>query len=164
MKSSFVQTILPQKYECPCLMLNSKPAASEICAVSFSMVWQRPDIYQCSFCNQTALIPYYMLLRLHTEAARKCLGSTAFCISVEKLRLKQSSYPDVSSPLRLGLITSSVTLLTYSWEVEEPENMTEQDPGRHPHKHIFILQLKFLRGPNLRDPIIGNFKEIKQTS
>lgn len=45
-----------------------------------------------------------------------------------------------------------------------PENMAEQDPGRLTHKHIFILQLKFLRGSNLRDPIIGNFKEIKRTS
>lgn len=64
------------------------------------------------------------------------------------------SYHQLSHPLNLLLRSGD-------WG---PENMTEQDPGIHPHKHIFILQLKFLRGPNLRDPIIGNFKEIKRTS
>lgn len=101
-----------------------------------------------------------------TETAGKRLSSMAFCISTEKLCLKQSSYPDVSSPLQIGSyhqLSHPLILLLRSGDWG-PENMAEQDPGRLTHKHIFILQLKFLRGSNLRDPIIGNFKEIKRTS
>ena len=101
-----------------------------------------------------------------TEAAGKHLGSTASCISTEKLRLKQSSYPDVSSPLQTGSyhqLSHRLILLLRSGDWG-PENMTEQDSVKLTHTHIFILQLKFLRGSTLRDPIIGNFKEIKRTS
>lgn len=138
-------------------MLNSKPAASELCAISFFMVWPYwPDIYQCSCCNQTALILYYMLLRRHHRRQPENTLATLRLPFPRRLRLKQSSYPDVSSPLQTGSYHQlSHHLILLSWEVETggQKNMTEQDPGKLTHKHIFILQLKFLRGFQLRVPL-----------
>lgn len=96
-------------------MLNSKPAASELCAISFFMVWPYwPDIYQCSCCNQTALILYYMLLRRHHRGNRKTPYMAALRlafphgeITPEAVILSRCIFPT-----QTGSYHSSVTILS----------------------------------------------------
>lgn len=105
--------------QCVHVTPNSKPVASELRAAPFSMAWPNGR----AFMSVLSVTKQHLLcmmcgLGCAIEAAWKCLGSTPFCFSPEKLSLKQVSYPDVSFPSRLGLTSTSVILLTPFWETK----------------------------------------------
>lgn len=75
---------------------------------------------------------------------------------LEKLSLKQTSYPKGSplSPTRLGLITSSTTLLTYFWKRNtEPERMIERCLSDACKALLYSAEVEQVDAPNWVIPL-----------
>lgn len=145
-------------------MLNSKPTASELCAVPSS--WS--DLTGQTFISVLAVtkrhILYYMLLRRHHRGNGKTPWQHC-ALHFTEIRLKQSSYPDVSSPS--DWVLSPAQSPSYptpeKWRLGARKYDWAGPWKTHAQAHLYSA-VKISERFNLRDPIIGNFKEIKRTS
>lgn len=102
-----------------------------------------------------------MLLRLHHRGSLKMPWQHSFLHFPGEIKPQAVILSGCIFPLQIGSYHQLSHRLNLLLRNEDwgPELMIEQHPLRLLRKHMFILQLNFLRGSKLRDPIMETSKK-----